>query len=135
MTNARWNILSNTCSSTSEFIPGPDNLSEQPRSHKTQPIRATPWLDVPLGSYLVRSHLINRTQHSTRLNGRAVRHQDFRQHPGDRRSNFMRHVISINLNQGFLHSNWITHPLEPPPNRQLGPAFAMVGTRTSVVMD
>ena len=57
----------------------------------------------------------------------AVLHQNLRQHPGYRRSDFVGHIISINwvtlsginLDQRFVHGNRITRPLEPSPDRQL----------------
>src|SRR5450432_3583441 len=44
-----------------------------------------------------RSHRVNHTQHSTRLDSPAVFHQNLRQHPGYRGSNLMGDVIGINF--------------------------------------
>ena len=65
------------------------------------------------------SHLINHSQYSAGFDGPAILHQNLSQDPGYRGSNFMGHVISINLDQRLVNSDRIAHSLESSPDRQL----------------
>jgi hypothetical protein len=38
--------------------------------------------------------------------------------PGGRRSDLVRHIVCIDLDQGLADANWIANALEPPPDRQ-----------------
>src|ERR1700675_3178670 len=68
--------------------------------------------------FISSSHLINCAQYRAGIDRHAILHQDLRQNAGGRRSDLVRHVISIDLDQGLANADWIANDLEPSPDRQ-----------------
>jgi hypothetical protein len=64
------------------------------------------------------SYLINCAQYRAGIDRLAIFHQDRCQNAGGRRSDVVRHVISIDLDQGLADADWIANALEPSPDRQ-----------------
>ena len=64
-----------------------------------------------------RSRLVDGTQCSTRFDGPAVSYQNLRQNACDGRTNFVSHVIGVNLDQRLVHGDRIARALEPSSER------------------
>ena len=84
------------------------------RSDLVEPVRCASYsIDHP------RSHMINRADHCAGFDRSAIHHNHAGQNACGRRLEFVREIISINLDNGLTEADRIANALEPSPDIQV----------------